>query len=388
MKPSQTALTLALLVVIATASGCGVINGIRAKKQLNDGASAYHAGHYAEAQQHFEQAYDLDPSNTKVLLYIARTIHQQYKPGVDKPENIKIANDAIEAYKRVLANDPYNEEAYKGIAYLYGALKEDDKQSDWILQRAMREDVRPEKRADAYTVLASKDWSCSQAITEQKGNHQIVEQNGRHIFRYVKPKDPNEFDRAEQCAAHGLELVERAISLNPNSELAWSYKTNLLRVMAKLAEMDGDADKKDDYTNQADEAQRQTSLLSEMRKGEPLTLVAPHSGNGGEVPPPPPKPELKSITVSAGVLNGKAISKPAPSYPADALAAKAYGTVTVQVLIDEDGKVISARAVSGHPLLQQAAVDAAYQAQFAPTMLSGQPVKVSGVLTYDFTLPK
>ena len=99
-----------------------------------------------------------------------------------------------------------------------------------------------------------------------------------------------------------------------------------------------------------------------------------------------PAPERRA-PVSGGVLNGRAISKPAPSYPAVARAARASGTVTVQVMIDETGKVVSARAVSGHPLLQQAAVQAAYGARFSPTLLSGQPVRVTGVITYNFVAP-
>ncbi|MDT4896350.1 MAG: periplasmic protein TonB [Acidobacteriota bacterium] len=108
-------------------------------------------------------------------------------------------------------------------------------------------------------------------------------------------------------------------------------------------------------------------------------------------PPPPPKPTPtpapeRRAPISGGVLNGKAISKPQPAYPAIARAARASGTVTVQVIVDEGGKVISARAVSGHPLLQQSAVQAAYQARFSPTLLSGQPVKVTGVITYNFVV--
>jgi TonB family protein len=68
------------------------------------------------------------------------------------------------------------------------------------------------------------------------------------------------------------------------------------------------------------------------------------------------------------------------------MTVKASGPVNVQVLIDETGKVISAQAVSGHPLLRAAAVQAARQARFSPTMLGEQPVKVSGVITYNFTL--
>ena len=107
---------------------------------------------------------------------------------------------------------------------------------------------------------------------------------------------------------------------------------------------------------------------------------------GGDVIPPPPPPGSSSNRppISGGVLNGKAISKPEPAYPPVAKVAKASGTVVVQVTVDENGDVISAAAVSGHPLLQQAAVAAARKAKFTPMKLSGVPVKFTGVLTYNF----
>jgi len=83
-------------------------------------------------------------------------------------------------------------------------------------------------------------------------------------------------------------------------------------------------------------------------------------------------------------LNGKASSLPVPQYPQIAKAAHASGNVTVDVTIDEEGNVIAAKAVSGHPLLQAASVAAARNAKFAPTKLSGQAVKVQGVLIYTF----
>jgi len=109
------------------------------------------------------------------------------------------------------------------------------------------------------------------------------------------------------------------------------------------------------------------------------------TGGAPPPPPPPPPPAPKRTTpVSGGVLNGKAISLPKPPYPAAARAVRASGTVSVQVLISESGSVISASAASGHPLLRAAAVAAARGARFSPTQLSGQPVKVSGVITYNF----
>lgn len=98
-------------------------------------------------------------------------------------------------------------------------------------------------------------------------------------------------------------------------------------------------------------------------------------------PPPPPKP---TKPISKGVVNGSALSLPKPPYPAAARAVRASGAVNVQVLIDENGSVVSANAVSGHPLLRQAAESAARGAKFKPTLLSGQPVKVNGVIVYNF----
>jgi TonB family protein len=96
------------------------------------------------------------------------------------------------------------------------------------------------------------------------------------------------------------------------------------------------------------------------------------------------KPLLKPV--SGGVLNGKALNLPKPTYPLAARSARLSGLVVVEVVIDGNGKVISARAVSGPVLLQQAAVQAAYIAKFSPTILSGQPVKVVGTINYNFAL--
>ena len=86
----------------------------------------------------------------------------------------------------------------------------------------------------------------------------------------------------------------------------------------------------------------------------------------------------------AGILQGRVRSLPQPAYPPIAKAARATGSVTVKVVVDEEGKVVAAQAASGHPLLQHAAVEAARQAQFAPTLLGGKPVKVVGTITYNF----
>ncbi|HVF31084.1 MAG TPA: TonB family protein [Pyrinomonadaceae bacterium] len=97
---------------------------------------------------------------------------------------------------------------------------------------------------------------------------------------------------------------------------------------------------------------------------------------------------MTSSLVRGGILNSRAASLPMPNYPPAATAVRAEGTVVVQITIDEGGNVVEASAVSGHPLLRAAAVQAAKLATFAPTRLEGQPVRVSGVLTYNFVGPK
>jgi TonB family protein len=92
--------------------------------------------------------------------------------------------------------------------------------------------------------------------------------------------------------------------------------------------------------------------------------------------------------ISAGVLNGKAVTLSKPAYPAAARAVGAQGAVNVKIMVDEEGNVVSAEAVSGHPLLQQAAVQAAQQSKFHPTTLNGQAVKVTGVVVYNFVAPE
>ncbi|MEK6282827.1 MAG: energy transducer TonB [Acidobacteriota bacterium] len=120
------------------------------------------------------------------------------------------------------------------------------------------------------------------------------------------------------------------------------------------------------------------------------------SGNntGGTTPvidvgsPPKPEPVQKTVPkiISKGPITGEAISLPKPAYPPLAKQMRIQGRVSVQVLIDEAGRVISAKAIDGSPALMHAAQKAAFEARFSPTRLSGQPVKVSGVITYNFVL--
>jgi len=231
---------------------------------LNEAARAYREGKFPEAEQHSREAAQLDPDNKTAPMFIARTIHAQYRPGVQSPDNIAKAQAAIEAYQQILAKNPQDEEAYKAIAYLYGAIKDEGKLRQWITTRAASDGAEPEKRAEAYVVLASKDWDCSFKITEQPGvkTTTVDSAASRATVSYKKPKEQKDFDQAQMCVKQGLVEAENAIRFDPNNESAWSYKTNLLLEASKLAEMDDKPDQKAQYQKDYEAALKRTTELS------------------------------------------------------------------------------------------------------------------------------
>jgi TonB family protein len=383
--------TLAAIVVMLAAASAAFAqaDAEEARKELNLGARAYRAGRFAEAEQRFRRALELDPTQKNAQLFIARAVQQQYKPGVQTPENIALGEKAVAAYQEVLAKDPGNDDVYKAIVFIYGQMKNDGKVLELLLSRANDFSLPNDKRAEAFVILASRQWNCSYEITEQKENKTTEEKPDKIVIRYKMPADQGDFIHARQCVTEGLRLVEQAVALSPKYPNAWSYRANLLREAAKLAEMEGDAGQQAEYMRQYEEAvETQKRLAQEATSAKPAEDQAARAAGlvgeqGARADAPPAK---RKVVVSGGILNSKAVSKPAPVYPPEAKAAGAQGTVTVKILVDEEGRVAEAEAVSGHPLLREAAVSAARNSRFVPTRLSGQPVKVSGVITYNFVL--
>ncbi|HEX7957518.1 MAG TPA: TonB family protein [Pyrinomonadaceae bacterium] len=375
-------LAAVILSLFAAASCFAQANAEEARKELDAGARAYRYGRFAEAEQRFRRALELDPAGKNTRLFIARAVQQQYKPGDESPENVAVAEKAIAAYGELLSDERHAEDAYKATVFLYGQLKRDDKVRELLLWRANDTAAPNAKRADAFVILASRQWQCSYDVTEQKENKTTESKPDKLLIHYKMPTDAGDFIRARQCVTEGLALAEQAVALDPKSTNALSYKGNLLREAAKLAEMEGDAAQKAEYERQVEEAFAQVSTAGNV------TLVpAPVDA------PPPPQPAAGPETpggrrtmINAGILNGKAVSKPMPAYPPAAKAAGVQGTVVVRIVVDEGGNVVEAEAVSGPEPLREAAVTAARHARFSPTSLSGQPVKIRGHVTYNFVL--
>jgi len=209
-----------------------------ARQELNKAARSYAEGNFAEAQLDAEKALAVDPSNKTAPYFIARAI----------------------------------QEAYKSIVYLFSAVKDDEPLREWVFRRAIDPTFSDEKRAEAFVVLASRDWDCSFKITELPSQHSTTIVRGRQEVHYRKPKDPAEFLTAQRCAAEGLEIIDSAINLAPDSETAWQYKTYLLLELAKLSEMANDLPLRTEYTNQATAARRTTDEIAKRKAAAPGTV--------------------------------------------------------------------------------------------------------------------
>jgi len=262
-----TCLTIAIALTAPLQTQTPAPNPIveaRVKVELDEAARAYREGNFADAQAHSEKALLLDPQNKTAPMYVARTIHAQYKPGDFTPENVAKAREAILAYQRILERVHGDDEAYKAVTYLYGAIKDYEQQREWILQRAGDVSLPNDKRAEAFVVLASNDWDCSFRITELPSTKVTTVTGNKASISYKMPKERAEFERAKTCADHGLELANMATALAPENESAWAYKTNLLLELAKLAEMSGELQRKRELDRQYEEALNETTRLSKL----------------------------------------------------------------------------------------------------------------------------
>src|SRR5207237_10162791 len=117
MRLSRISIAALLVALVATSGGCALVNRVRAKNALNEGARAYREGQFAEAETKFRTAYELDPTQKNAPLFIARAIQQQYKPGVNTPENLSVGERAIKASQDTLDKDPPHEGTYSSTPH-------------------------------------------------------------------------------------------------------------------------------------------------------------------------------------------------------------------------------------------------------------------------------
>ena len=167
-----------------------------------------------------------------------------------------------------MQEDIKDQSSFKAVANLYESLGQQDKWLEWMTKRANDESVPPEQRADALTSLAAKQYSCANEISDIEPVKKTVTEGDKQVFKFTKPEDPTVFAKLKQCSDEGLTLINKATELAPESDSAWSYKSNLLAQKMRVAEMEGNIEQRDQFKKQAEEAKGKFEVLNNARKAK------------------------------------------------------------------------------------------------------------------------
>lgn len=268
MKISRVGIILLIAITTIIGTNCTYYNQVMSRRNLVDGAEAYKNRKFELAEEHFRSAISRDPDASSLegrtaQIFLARTLHSRF---IGNRQQQELAREAIQEYKKVLEADPTEQSSFKAVANLYENLGMQDEWLAWVTQRANSENVPPEQRADALTSLAARKYSCANEISDIEPVKKMVEKEGKPVYEFTKPEDPQAFERLKQCTDEGLELINKATELNPNSDSAWSYKANLLVQKMRIAEMEGNNEAREQYKNQAEEAKERFTVLAEERR--------------------------------------------------------------------------------------------------------------------------
>lgn len=268
MKVSRVGIVAFIVLISLIGTNCSYYYRVRSRQNLVDGAQAYKNRKFDEAEQQFRAAISRDPDGETAegktaQVFLARTLHSQFI-GNRKQENK--AQEAIEEYQKVLENNPNDQSSFKAVANLYENLNRNEEWLQWVTARATNESVPPDQRAEAYTSLAAKQYSCANEISDAEPVKKTVVKDGKPAFEFTKPEDPAAYQRLQQCAEQGLQYANTATDLNPNSESAWSYKANLLVQKMRIAEMEGNSQLREQYKDEAEAARDRFTQLAEERK--------------------------------------------------------------------------------------------------------------------------
>jgi hypothetical protein len=226
-----------------------------AQGESQEGVRRYRARDFAGAQEHFERSLKLDPTSIETRFLLARTLQTRFRLSREESERSELARRAIVAYQEVLAREPGHDEAYQALLAL-SRDADDAAALPWLERQAGDATLPPNRRADAFQVLAARGRACAeqrlQTISEQP------------IFVASS-------EAARDCAARGLASIQEALRLDPLRGSAWSEQARLLLTLAQICALQGQTDQKDAYEKQAADSRRKAEQIrvSEGRKGKP-----------------------------------------------------------------------------------------------------------------------
>jgi tetratricopeptide (TPR) repeat protein len=233
------AITLALI----SAVGC---NKLRARDQLNKGVEAYKNSHYEQAIEHFQKAVELDPALINARMYLATAFVSQYIPGVDSPDNLRTAQQAIDEYQKVIDANPARDQkvnSAKGIAYLYLNQKKWDDAKKYY---RMASDMDPNDPEPYYSVGVI-DWTaCYQPRMEERAKLGLKPEEHLNAKNKDQKKACDELKvKNAPAISEGIDSLKKAIEIRPDYDDAMAYMNLMYREKADV-ECDDLATRADD----------------------------------------------------------------------------------------------------------------------------------------------
>jgi TonB family protein len=322
----------------------------QARDMLDKGVLAFKDGNPQLAADSFARALQIDPDLTTAELYLGMTYASMYTP-----QNPEAGKKAIESLQRVLEKQPNNQEAVMRLGALFHSID-------------------PRKARDLYLNLTKSSPQDPVAF------YSLGAVNWTLAFNKTNP--PPDGERLV-LVDEGLRSLDVALTLNPQYEDAMVYKNLLLRQKAELTP---------DATERArlvDEADRLFVRALDLRRQNQRAAQAPAAGAAAAAPPPlpsPPPPQPPAQRIGGNVAQSNLVSNTVPVYPPLARAARIQGVVLLQTFISKTGQVTDVSVLSGHPLLNEAAMDAVRQWQYRPTLLNGQPIDVVTTVSVNFSM--
>jgi tetratricopeptide (TPR) repeat protein len=269
-------LTLALMALALFASvGC---DKLKARDQLNKGVKAYKDNHYEQAITHFQNAVNLDPALTNARMYLATAYVSQYVPGIDSPDNLQTAQNAIDEYTKVIDSNPSRDQkvnSAKGIAYLYLNEKKWDQAKKYY---RMASDLDPND-AEPYYSIGVIDWSQSdQPRMEERAKL------GLKPDEHLSAKNKDQKKLCEELKAknstviqEGIDSLDKAIKLREDYDDAMAYMNLMYRERADVecddeAARAADLKTADQWVDKAMQAKQARAAKAAAAQGGQVTM--------------------------------------------------------------------------------------------------------------------
>ena len=285
----QRLLSTFVLVCVSSIIAAPQSNPQEPKDQLNRGIQDYKAAQFESAVEHLKQARQLDPQSRRAALYLAASLAQEYIPGVETPDNLRLGNDAIEAYKQVLVLDSQNVNALKSIATLELLMKRFREARDYYLQAAQAAPNDPQ----TFYCVGVVDWV-------QAYKQRALERSKRGLGMDRPSTITQPFCRKLRAAnlpliEAGMQALNKAVELRPDYDDAMAYLSLLYRERAEIqcsnkAARLSDEQQGDRWIDKGLEARKHRAENSDEQASEKSTAA-----DDLEPPPPPPPPPIPPV---------------------------------------------------------------------------------------------